>query len=507
MIKKIAICLFGLAGLFTLAGCNEKSDPTEIEFVYSSTQVNSFSLNANSKVLNNLDSVFFSINLVDATIFNADSLPYGTKINRLLVTLTTDACSTIELHIPRPGQSDTVVNYRTNPNDSIDFSNGPVKLHLVSYDKTAERDYTISVNVHKLVPDSLTWNRMAHRNLPTALSGGLTGQKTVKRGDNIVCLTQTANAYSISTSDNIFENKWQSSIINPGFTPIVSSFAATDEAFYLLSDDNCLYTTDGDYNSWQQVATGWTHIYGTYGSMILGVADIDGTLCHVTYPAGKVTPVPADCPVEATSDLAQIDSRWANTTQVLMAGGKLADGSATNAIWGFDGNTWALIGNSLPKKLSNVALFNYTVTKTDTVSWRVQRNEVLIAMLGADNSNNPDSKVYVSRDNGINWKVGDQLLQLPSFFPIISGCQVLVVDTRMPLTRSDSSDNTAWREYPSAPLPRWWSYQMPISRAVTPIESWDVPYIYLLGGRDLSGAFYNSIWRGVINSLSFKPLQ
>ena len=45
---------------------------------YSGTAVKSFSLKENDQVLNNIDSVFFSIDLVNGMIFNADSLPVGT---------------------------------------------------------------------------------------------------------------------------------------------------------------------------------------------------------------------------------------------------------------------------------------------------------------------------------------------------------------------------------------------------------------------------------------------
>jgi hypothetical protein len=48
---------------------------------------------------------------------------------------------------------------------------------------------------------------------------------------------------------------------------------------------------------------------------------------------------------------------------------------------------------------------------------------------------------------------------------------------------------------------------VPASRATAPITQWEVPYIYLFGGYDSEGYLYNSVWRGVINRLSFKPLQ
>ena len=45
------------------------------------------------------------------------------------------------------------------------------------------------------------------------------------------------------------------------------------------------------------------------------------------------------------------------------------------------------------------------------------------------------------------------------------------------------------------------------SRAVAPITSWDTPYVYMFGGYDASSRLYDQLWRGVINRMTFKPLQ
>ena len=88
MIKKL-ILPSTLAALIGVTACN--SDSPE-EFVYessSSVQVTAFSLKADSKVLDSLENVFFSIDLVKGEIFNADSLPFGKKINKLIPDVTT----------------------------------------------------------------------------------------------------------------------------------------------------------------------------------------------------------------------------------------------------------------------------------------------------------------------------------------------------------------------------------------------------------------------------------
>ena len=53
----------------------------------------------NSKLLANLDSVFFTIDLNRGLIFNADSLPKDTKITKLVPNIGTSGSSKIELII------------------------------------------------------------------------------------------------------------------------------------------------------------------------------------------------------------------------------------------------------------------------------------------------------------------------------------------------------------------------------------------------------------------------
>ena len=134
---------------FAFVSCNEDDDEkmdydTSEEYAVA---INSFNLRANDSVLVNLDSVFFSIDLDRAEVFNADSLPLGTKVNRLQVEMGLSAVKKAEITMPGSTGADTIVNYLTNSTDSIDFSRGFVKLRLVSHNEEVERQYTIKVNV------------------------------------------------------------------------------------------------------------------------------------------------------------------------------------------------------------------------------------------------------------------------------------------------------------------------------------------------------------------------
>lgn len=504
MNKKIAIFAIGLAAIASLPSCNSSDDPVE-QISYTSTLVSAFSLKDNSKVLNNLDSVFFTIDLAAARIFNADSLPFGTDVSRLQVDITTDACSTVELYYPRENQADSCVNYLKSSTDSIDFSRGMVRLHVASYDAKAFRDYLISVNVHTVKPDSLYWNKLAMSKLPR-VSGTPRAQKTVKKGDMAYCFVDCGMApvYSLSSSDQPSERQWSTKSISLPFTPDVNSFAATDDKFFMLSTDGELFASADDGESWTSTGQTWCHVYGSHGSRLLGLSRQGAAYYQVTYPATEAVAAPSDFPVAATSTLATLTSKWTSETQEIMVGGKLADGSLTNATWGYDGKTWGKVSTSFPVKTAAPALFDYKVADVDTVSWRVVERQVLLC-LGGSTPDGLTKKVYISRDLGVNWKEGDQLIQLPEYIPAMTNSQPIVLDATYPVSRSVGGQ---WQSRPSRKLPVWARVFAPgLSRAVAPIEQWVCPVIYLFGGTNEASTLYDTIWKGVINRLTFKPLQ
>lgn len=498
MLKKIAFYIIIAATAMGFVACNEESDePTTVS---ANVMVTSFTLNANDSVLDNLDSVFFTIDLVNAKVFNADSLPYGTDVSHLVVNIGTYGSSVAELSIPRPGQSDSIVNYLKNSTDSIDFSNGPVKLHLVALDGTSQRDYTISVNVHKVKPDSLFWNKFSLNRLPTNYTP--IAQKTVKYNDKAVCLTKSAQQYTLATINNPANFYWTQHDVTFPFTPNVNSLNATTDALYILDTDGNLYSSV-DGMSWTSCGLKWHHIYGGYGNMLLGVKVIDGKYYHVTYPETSATLADSDCPISGTSSITTFETKWSDNQQVFFIGGRKADNELTGAMWGYDGEKWAKVSNNDIAAREDMTFFAYYTFKTNENDWSVSEYPTLVALGGFDGEGYPGKRVYTSIDMGLTWKIGDDLMQLPSYIPEMGGAQALVFEKTMQ-SRSASTD---WVDYPSKPLPSWWTIDTPTySRVSQEPNKWECPYIYLFGGYDRNGDLYNTIWRGVINRLTFKPV-
>lgn len=505
LLPLLAIVIMG-----SLIGCNKSDDDYDDDgayttaTMYSSTAITAFNLKANTKVLDSLDKVFFTIDLINAKIFNADSLPYGTKISKLLTNISTTSSSKIEIIMKGEGaEKDSTITYTSTSVDSIDF-NRKVIIRVTSLNETYKRDYDVNVNVHKVKADSMTWSRLGWASLP----GEIERQKTIESDDKIYTFITTVNGEhrvwvqpSPGASGDISD-------VNFGFVPALRSLAVADGTFYILSDDGELYSsTDG--MRWSSTGEQWHHIYGAYTSYIIGVKEVDGSYYHVSYPATSSQKVDAECPIEGTSSFVSFDSKWSQAPQVSFIGGKKADGTLSNATWSFDGTNWAEISETpIGTEIENATLFTYfSYRSSPRVSWKVTKYTTLFAVGGRKSNGTLNRVIYISRDLGINWKKADDMLQLPDFVSPGMNADAIIASTVEHSRGAASSLN--WNEVASVKLPWWWSIdeESPASRATAPITSWEAPYIYLYGGENASGVSYNQIWRGIINRLMFKPLQ
>ena len=491
-----------------VAGCNDdESSSFTSEGDFGNCSVTSFSINKNDKVLTGLDSVFFSIDLVNARIFNADSLPKGTDVSKLVINIGTSSASGCELTFRKLGTSrDTTINYLESPNDSINFSDGPIKLSVTSYNGQSKREYTIDVNVHKVDTDTLFWAEGAKTALPSGISAP-TVQKTVEFDGKVYCLTASGSTASVAVNENpYYSDRWTNSNVVLPANADVSSFTASDNALYLLADGN-LYTST-DAVAWKSTGARMTHIYGGYTDLILGVRnDADGWK-HVTYPATTETAVAPTCPVRGTSQMIVYETKWSSSPLALFVGGRDASGMITGAAWGYDGTIWAKLSNRDIDEREDMVLFPYFTPRVNKSTWRVSERSALIAMGGRYESAEGEivsKTVYVSYDQGITWNEADSYLQLPEYIPAFASAQAVVVKNEMSV--SGTAVASGWQQTGGNRLPVFAApVPFAVSRVSTPVTDWECPYIYLFGGEDADGTLHDSLWRGVIRRFSFRPL-
>lgn len=502
MLKKVSLYLFSAIVLTAVYACNSDSDDSSYEEMLSgSVRVTAFSLKEDDDVLSNLDSVFFTIDLDNYRIYNADSLPFGTNVTKIVPSISLGSSSVVELIVSNAKlQNDTTFNYLTNPDDTIDFS-GNVVLRVVSADALTERKYDVSVNVHQTKPDSLYWNMMARRALPTTIANP-TEQKAVEYNGKALCLAGGNGSYTIAVIDNPALDGWDIAEVTFGFSPDVNSLTAADDTLYILDTEGNLYSST-DASGWTSCGVKWSAILGKYQSGIMGIEKRDGAFYHTGYPTAVYTAEVADgFPVSGISPLISFTTEWSDTPQAIITGGRTADGTLSNITWGFDGNKWIELNTSDLPALEDVTLFPYFCYKTNSSNWTVTKHSVWFAMGGRDSDGAVSRNIYVSFDSGLHWHLGDEVMQLPEYIPSFAQAQALVFSETL-----YARGTTSWQSYPSRELPMWWTLaDAELSRATKPVTEWECPYIYLFGGVDAQGNLHNDVWRGVINRLTFKPV-
>lgn len=500
--------IYGICAIITAVmlatSCNSSNDTTEITVVTTSAKVNSFKMNTSPRYVPDMDSVFFSIDLLNLQIYNADSLPMGSDITKLVPNISTTNASVVELHVPRAGQTDTVINYLDNNNDSIDFSSGNVRLRIVASDGMSTATYRIRVNVHTVPTDTLMWTRIDSGNLPSLFSIP-SQQRTVRSGNTLCCLTRSGSDYCMAVTDSPADG-WNCTRINFGFVPDVYSLNATGDALYILDTDNNLYSSTDNGVTWSAKDMKMNHIYGALGNVLIGAQQSSGAWYSVTCPPTQAQPIADNMPVAETSQPLEFTPEMGTSSQVIFVGGRKADGSMSADTWGYDGKTWARLSRSaMPYAISNMSLVSYFAVDTTTYNHR-KRYPLVMAMNGNRADGKLNDTIYVTRDFGMHWMKADSLMQMPPVIPARSRAQVFDINITLGGTQQQA-DAMQWKTLWTRPS----AVSVPTTgirpTALEPITTWTCPYLYMFGGVNAEGNTYNTLYRGVINSFTMKPLQ
>jgi hypothetical protein len=479
-----------------LSSCNSKTEEELEGTISTEVEVTDFYLKANSKVMSNLDSVFFSLDLDNGLIYNADSLPVGTSVDKLIPMITypstvTKATITMSGGTTREGD----VDYLTNPSDSIDFT-GKVYFTLVAEDGSTSKTYQIKVNVHKMDPDSLWWDNMAVAKLPSRLSSPK-NQKSLSHADKVYSLIEESDgSYTMSSTSHPHNGVWSKQMPEFTFVPELRSFTATEDKFYILSQQGELYSS-ADGLTWSNTGNVWLSIVGGFGTKLQGIRYNGSENVHTQYPLDGFTEyaLESNFPVSGFSAMGSYSSQWADDVLGLITGGRCANGSYIGSTWAYDGEQWANISNLAAPATVDGTLIPYYAYLQNGSQWLTNEFSVWLYIGGklADGSLNRD--VYMSYDNGVNWILAPDNMALPEYMPTMQQIDFAVVDTPMQASFA----------------PEVWSQKGDTAkRIIYDINgyeiSWNCPYIYLFGGCNANGTLYNTIWRGVINRMSFKPL-
>lgn len=504
--KKAALFVAIATMLAGGVACNEKETPIDPFLTPYRAAITSFSLNADSKAGADLDSAFFTIDLKHGVVFNADSLPVGTKIDKLVANIKySDYISTATIKMEGGKTRTGEINYKDNPTDSIDFT-GKVTLTLVSEgddENKVSRTYLLKVNVHKENVDTILWGDKAATQLPSRLASPRT-QKSVNFKDKAYSLIEENDGtFTIAISSDLYNNDWKKTQVNIPFTPDVRTLSASSEAMYILDDKGNLYYS-GNGMAWTTTGERWKSILGGYTDSAIGLVENNGKVEFAQYPVKKinVTEIPSDFPVKGFSNFVTLQNKWTTSPVGFFIGGEKKDGTLSNATWAFDGINWVKLSEGGFPGLSGATIVPYFGFRFTNPSNALQAVEYPVwIVMGGSTRNSIQAQasaidqinrtLYISYDNGVNWGPASKKLQLPTEIPAMANCDNVVMNHRRTALISDY-----WKK-----ASRTRAMEIDGDKIL-----WDCPYIYLIGGQDAEGKLNNTIWRGVLARLYFTPI-
>lgn len=485
-----------------MSSCNTSTTNVddEVTVTISNVAVKGFSLKADSKVMANLDSVFFSIDLANGVIFNADSLPKGTSVEKLIPVITfSSSVSEAEISMTGGSEDEKTVDYLKNPSDTIDFTRD-VKLNVTSADGTNKYTYRLKVNVHKLDSDSLIWDKLSVTKLPSRLENPV-AQKSVERDGSVYTLIEENDgSYTWATAASLEDAQWDKSELNLHFAPNVASLVNTSSSFWVLDEDGNLYESP-DGEEWRETGEKWITLIGAYKDSVLGVKDSEGTMMHCHYPASdsiEDTEMNPEFPLYGRSEFRTIETKWAGDPTALFVGGETATGEISCHTWAFDGSNWATIDDKSTPALAGATLFKYIVYRRTSNTLKQIAYDAWILMGGVLENGDYNRKTYISFDNGVTWNAGSDALSIPDAFPGMAGGNAVVLYSSLDADLAD-----AWKKIATKGIPT----RATLSYTTDGYDiTWECPYIYMIGGESSSGELSDSIWRGVLARLTFTPI-
>ncbi|MGL5979761.1 MAG: DUF6242 domain-containing protein [Phocaeicola sp.] len=184
----------------------------------------------------------FAVDQLQRQIYPVDSLPVGTDVSRVVVSITGD---TSYLLMEREGRPDTL--WVTT--DSLNFEK-PIRFKVVSNSGKTGNPYTVKMNVHQQDPDSMVWVSMDSK----IENENFTKQKAVAFNDRIYLFADDAGQVQVTSTSITDGIDWT------GPRPVdleelvdYASVTVWNGKLYLLAG-NKLYSSEN--------ALGWTEVAG-----------------------------------------------------------------------------------------------------------------------------------------------------------------------------------------------------------------------------------------------------
>lgn len=454
-LKQITQLLIAAFSVLSLGSCLSDSTTYVSEDASANAQIYSLSLSATLANVNSIDSANFpvlattkfSIDQFRSLIYNADSLPYKTRLTKYMATLTYESPYKIEVLYP----NDSVVTWTST--DSIDFSLYP-RLRVTAANGTSTREYTIDIRIHKIDPDSIIWSDATSAfRLPSTIKL----QKTLLVGT-------VFHTFSIDSDSKFYHytidktatspSAWvrQATTVIPA-TVKLESITYFNGTFYAVDADGKAYgSTDGA--TWQVKSSNVSSILG----VLPGKEVAKDSLLVVTKLLGQYV-------FAKTSDM-----------QTLHTVDKISYNNGSTVPSGFPYDGFTAVTNYDRSNLNKNILVVTAAQTTSNQTWTVRQGDGLLEV-----ESNQTHTVFSASENirtflydGYLYAVSRGMLYKTGSF----GYKWAVVASKeeMPFEMGDTSKQSI----------------------VVDSDN----YIWIFGGVSTSGSATRNVWKGRINRLA-----
>lgn len=395
-----------ITGCFTLllSSCLGSDDKDYSLEIAKNCQISAFTLKHDS--ISELSKTNFTIDQINGQIFNQDSLPYGTKVDKVVATVTYMSSISIGMvQVIQEAVGDTIP---WNGTDSLDYSK-PVKFLITAYDGVTKKAYNTKLNVHQVVPDSMVW-ALENTSLPGT---SVAERKVIGFTEQYFMYTREADGNHLYTAPVSNLGAWTSQELVglPESQIKWELLTEYEEGLYVPASDKKLYHSANGKN-WQLVenSPAVVSILGVVKeettakkpSALAVIATIDGE-SHFSsmnksgvWSNGNI--IPEQFP---TSGFAPLSFNLMYRERLFIAGGKTAGGSILSDTWStMDGLNWVLTNPTLgfgKREGASIALYDST----------------FFLVGGFDEKGTALKDIYRSKDNGITWNLSDSLVVMP----------------------------------------------------------------------------------------------
>lgn len=345
----------------------------------------------------------FTIDQINRTITNKDSLPVGTHIDKVITSITYDAG--MLGYTPKGSDHDTI----WTSTDSIDFTE-PVEFKVYAYSGVEGKPYKVTINVHQQEPDTISWKKFD--NNPFS-AGNLSEQKAVYANGKVYVFGKNGNGTHIEYSDVANDNPSSWVPVTDNIPSNIDTYSATVCAgyiYFLAGTNKQLYKLDANSNEITSVGT------ETF-EMLIGGNDIKSELYAVkggksgiykentwTEDADPFTQFPAGKPFFSNTTTASYNSNITSTVALCYNQGNTANDTTALVFNRMSSdNKWEERIQNLPlPNLENVTMIYY--------------DGKLYAFGGGYKEIKPFSQFYCSTDNGLCWRPVTECMAFPSEF-------------------------------------------------------------------------------------------